>query len=60
MWIRSSHTVCALNLAYDKKRANYCTIFERPSYTRYGDHVKIYMQMMDLKSYKKVKKSKKD
>ena len=35
-----------------------CTQVRSSSYVflSYGDNVKIYMQMMDLKSYKKVKK----
>ena len=28
--------------------------FERPSYIRRGDNVKIYMQMVDLKYFEKV------
>ena len=28
--------------------------FERPSYIRRGDNVKIYMQMMDLEYFEKV------
>ena len=36
-----------------------CTQVRSSSYVflSYGDNVKIYMQMMDLESYKKVKKS---